>query len=92
MMNAQNSSSAVASALRSGSVSLEPFALWCLNYIIIPFSAGVIMVVLVHQLLLLYWDLRDQGHARRQKRELYNHLHRNLQERLREPIAPPGSE
>lgn len=67
---------------------LEPFAWWCLNYVIIPFSAAVIAVFLAHQLLLLYWDLRDRGLVRRQRRELYEHLHENLRERLKRPSSP----
>jgi hypothetical protein len=71
-------------------VGLEPFAWWCLNYLIIPFSSAVIAVFLVHQLLLLYWDLRDQGLARRRRRELYDRLHQDLRERLKRPSVPPS--
>jgi hypothetical protein len=45
---------------------------------------------MVHQILLLFWDLRDQRLERKRRRELYNHLHRNLQECLRRPSRPPA--
>src|SRR5207244_8993966 len=71
--------------VESRSVGLEPFAWWCLNYVIIPFSTGAILVFLAHQLLLLYWDLRDHRLSRRRRRELYDHLPRHLPERSKEP-------
>jgi hypothetical protein len=73
-------------------MGLEPYAWWCLNYVIIPFVTGAIVVFLVHQLLLFYWDLRDQRLTRRRRRELYEHLHRHLHERLRRSSGPPPEE
>jgi hypothetical protein len=71
-------------------MKLEPFSWWCLKYLIIPFAAAGVVVFVVHQILLLFWDLRDQRLERKRRRELYNHLHRNLQERLRRPSRPPA--
>ena len=71
-------------------VGLEPFAWWCLNYVIIPFVAGIIVIFLAHQLLLLYWDVRDQRLVRLRRRELYERLHRNLRERLGKSSPPPS--
>jgi hypothetical protein len=73
-------------------VGLEPFAWWCLNYVIIPAVAGAILVFLTHQVLLLYWDLRDQRLVRRSRRELYERMHRELRDRLRQPADPDEEE
>jgi hypothetical protein len=70
-------------------VGLEPFAWWYLNYVIIPFAAGSIVVFLVHELLRLYWDLLEQRLARRRRRMAYERLRRRLQGRLRQPREPP---